>query len=169
MSPSVIPNAFVLHPKDDGKCTLKTHPRTLLPLLIATSLSFAACGKKEASPPTSNLVAPEKKSGSVESLIGDPKTEAPPPAPVPPVPNADHDPASPIAGNLDAPEPDSGQEAVLKELTAGLQVWLQVKDGYPKDLKQLADAKFITKVPTPPPGKKYAFDRAHHQVILVGQ
>ncbi len=62
---------------------------------------------------------------------------------------------------------ETAQEAVLKELTAGLQVWLQVKDGYPKDLKQLADAKFIKRVPPAPPGKQYVFDRAHHQVILV--
>ncbi len=55
----------------------------------------------------------------------------------------------------------------LRALNAALTFWLAAGRPFPKDLNQLAAAKLITRVPAPPPGKRFVLDAANQQVLLA--
>lgn len=58
------------------------------------------------------------------------------------------------------------QLQVLDEL---VQAWVMSQNSIPKDLQALVGAKMLTKVPTPPPGKRFAVDQKTGRVVLLNQ
>ena len=58
------------------------------------------------------------------------------------------------------------QLQVLDEL---LQAWVMSQNSIPKDLQALVGAKMLTKVPTPPSGKRFAVDQKTGRVVLLNQ
>lgn len=58
------------------------------------------------------------------------------------------------------------QLQVLDEL---LQAWVMSQNSVPKDLEELVRAKMLSKLPTPPPGKRFAIDQKAAQVVLVNR
>lgn len=69
-----------------------------------------------------------------------------------------------------APAPVSFQqeakEPTLEELNAAVQVWATAKGGSPKGFEDLVKAGYLSKVPTPPPGRTYVIDAPNIRVIL---
>ena len=58
------------------------------------------------------------------------------------------------------------QLQVLNEL---LQAWSMSKNSAPKDLNEFVTAGMLTKLPVPPPGKKFALNQQGTAVVLVNQ
>jgi hypothetical protein len=130
-------------------------------LCLAFSAFLLACGKKE----SPARPAPQSGGGvSVEALAGS-AAPAPPPQPGASAPN--ETPGADAAGDGPVANMTPEQEASLAEITQAIQTWMQVNSDYPKDFKQLVDAKLIKKLPTPPPGKRLAIDRKTIRVIYV--
>ena len=57
-------------------------------------------------------------------------------------------------------------EPTLKELNEALQAWFTSRGKAPASFEELAKARFISKVPTPPPGRPYVIDPEKLQVVL---
>jgi len=130
-------------------------------LCLAFSAALSACGKKET--PPSTAPAPQSGGGvSVEALAS---SAAPAPPPGAAAPN--EAPGATAAADGATANMSPEQEASLAEITQAIQTWMQVNSDYPKDFKQLVDAKLIKKLPTPPPGKRLAIDRKTIRVIYV--
>lgn len=56
------------------------------------------------------------------------------------------------------------QVQVLDEL---LQAWTMSKNDLPKDLEEFVKAGMLTRLPTPPPGKRFVIDRKSGHVVLT--
>ena len=90
--------------------------------------------------------------------------------PAPPTPSAPVHPSVPVvlatpqqaATATRASGPES--EAVNKALAMYVPL-----NGYPTDLNILVDGKVVTRLPTPPPGKKFGIDQAKMQLILLNE
>lgn len=67
---------------------------------------------------------------------------------------------TPAAFQLEAKEP------TLEELNSAVQVWFTAKGGSPKGFEDLVKAGYLSKVPTPPPGRTYVIDAPNIRVIL---
>jgi hypothetical protein len=88
----------------------------------------------------------------------------------PPPPSAPAHPSVPVA--LATPQQAatatraSGPESEAVNKALAMYVPL---NGYPTDLNILVDGKVVTKLPTPPPGKKFGIDQAKMQLILLNE
>jgi hypothetical protein len=58
------------------------------------------------------------------------------------------------------------QVQVLDEI---LQAWAMSNPELPKDLEEFVRAGMLTKIPTPPPGKRFMIDRKTGRVVLANQ
>ncbi len=58
------------------------------------------------------------------------------------------------------------QVQVLDEI---LQAWAMSNPELPKDLEEFVRAGMLTKIPTPPPGKRFLIDRKTARVVLANQ
>lgn len=58
------------------------------------------------------------------------------------------------------------KEPTLEELNSALQVWFTAKGGSPKGFDDLVKAGYLSKVPTPPPGRQYVIDAPNIRVIV---
>lgn len=58
------------------------------------------------------------------------------------------------------------QVQVLDEL---LQAWAMSNPELPKDLEEFVRAGMLTKIPPPPPGKRFLIDRKKARVVLANQ
>lgn len=70
-------------------------------------------------------------------------------------------PASPSAENVSI-----AKEPTLNELNDAVQAWFTSRGQAPASFEELAKAKFISKVPTPPPGRQYVIDKENLRVLL---
>lgn len=115
---------------------------TLLWIVAATAVTSIACKKSEPPPAPPLTITPKPGGAPV------PETAArPTPATVP------------IAQELDAKGINSDQEEQNRAaLNAALRAWLMMKPDVPKDMNELVAAKLISRVPPPPPGKKWVPD-----------
>lgn len=75
------------------------------------------------------------------------KKPAPPPAP-------------PVVDTANLKEP------TLDELNEAVQAWFTSRGQAPANFEELAKARFISKVPTPPPGRTYVIDAPNIRVVL---
>ncbi len=57
----------------------------------------------------------------------------------------------------------------LPALTAALREYCQWKMRVPKDMNELVASRYLTNLPAPPPGQKYAIDGTKLEVMLVNQ
>lgn len=79
-----------------------------------------------------------------------------------------------VAGCRKRPEPKpapvvtqtEAKEPTLEDLNNALQVWFTAKGGSPNGFEDLVKAGYISKVPTPPPGRTYVIDAANLRVVL---
>ena len=60
-------------------------------------------------------------------------------------------------------------EQAVAELNKGLELWTFQRNQPPKDLNELVTAGFLQRLPTPPAGKKFAFDPVKMRVQLVAE
>lgn len=107
----------------------------------------------------------------------DPSTQATP-STAPAAPKGEFTPAPAVPANSPAAKAHSEMDQklasgnvqlqlqVLDEL---LQAWVMSQNSIPKDLQALVGAKMLTKVPTPPPGKRFAVDQKTGRVVLLNQ
>ena len=78
-------------------------------------------------------------------------------------------------GTPDYIPPAKSQEFVvngqidLPALTVALREYCQWKMRIPKDLNELVASKYLTNLPAPPYGQKYAIDPTRIEVMLVNQ
>jgi len=57
----------------------------------------------------------------------------------------------------------------LPALTAALRQYCQWKMRVPKDMNELVVSRYLTNLPAPPPGQKYAIDPTRLEVLIVNQ
>lgn len=60
-------------------------------------------------------------------------------------------------------------EVYLKTLTDLLNGWAMSKNSVPTNVEDFVKVKMISRLPTPPPGKRLAIDRKAIKVVLVDQ
>lgn len=60
----------------------------------------------------------------------------------------------------------AAKEPTLNELNEAVQAWFTSRGQAPTSLEELAKARFISKVPTPPPGRQYVIDKENLRVVL---
>lgn len=60
-------------------------------------------------------------------------------------------------------------EEAVAELNRSLELWTFQRNTPPKDLNELVTAGYLKQLPTPPSGKKFAFDPAKMRVQLVAE
>lgn len=97
-----------------------------------------------------------------QTATGEPAAPAPAPAAA----------VSPQAAALTAIQRDLASaepEVYLPRLTELLNAWVMTKNDFPKDVDDFVKTKMISKLPTPPPGKKLAIDRQGMRVVLADQ
>lgn len=58
------------------------------------------------------------------------------------------------------------KEPTLTELNEAVQAWFTSRGQAPASLEELAKAKFISKVPTPPRGQQYVIDAQNLRVVV---
>jgi hypothetical protein len=143
--------------------------KKLFCLFVVASVSLVGCRKKEAQVPESpassdaSAVAVETAPSPVSPVPpppGTPVAEAPPTEPMPDIKDN-----LPTAANDASLAPG----AVHQPLTLALHRYFESRNQMPQNFQQLVAAKFIDKIPTLPPGKKFAIDRRHLQVVVVNQ
>lgn len=63
------------------------------------------------------------------------------------------------------------EEIALPELNRALQVWVMNNGSIPRNLNELTNFPAFAgrRLPTPPPGKKLAYDPATKQIIFADQ
>ncbi|MEK6536624.1 MAG: hypothetical protein AABZ63_03990 [Actinomycetota bacterium] len=72
---------------------------------------------------------------------------------------------------LPAPLPSTATtpEEAVAELNRALELWTFKRGQPPKDLNELVTAGYLQRLPTPPAGKKFAFDPVKMRVQLVAE
>ncbi|MFM8469257.1 MAG: hypothetical protein ACKODH_04710 [Limisphaerales bacterium] len=85
-------------------------------------------------------------------------------------PGCKRKPANPPAA-LPVPVPSTAltPEQAVAELNRCLELWTFQRNQPPKDLNELVTAGYLQRLPTPPAGKKFAFDPAKMRVQLVAE
>jgi hypothetical protein len=68
-----------------------------------------------------------------------------------------------------APPNSSVNGPVERPLTEALQRYVEATGKMPADFNALIKANYIKQLPALPPGKHFAIDRRHMQVVIVGQ
>lgn len=68
-----------------------------------------------------------------------------------------------------APPNSSKSNPVDLPLTEALQRYNEANGKMPDTFQVLVTDKYLRALPTPPPGKRYAIDRPHMQVVLINQ
>lgn len=64
------------------------------------------------------------------------------------------------------PVQKEAKEPTLEELNSALEVWFTAKGGSPKGFEDLVKAGYLSKVPTPPPGRQYVIDPQTFRVVV---
>ena len=142
--------------------------KLLLVALVVTGALLLGCGRKAAPPPQPL----EKGNGgaSVESLLSKPATEQPanpaagvtPPSGPPPKP-VNEEKAAPLPGET-AYDPKN-----LDTINYAVRKFFSQIGRPPRDVSELVARGYISKVPVPPPGKKYIYDPAEQEFKLVAK
>lgn len=72
---------------------------------------------------------------------------------------------------LPAPPPSTATtpEQAVAEINKALELWTFQRNQPPKDLSELVTAGYLQRLPTPPAGKKFAFDPVKMRVQLVAE
>lgn len=60
-------------------------------------------------------------------------------------------------------------EQSVAEINKALELWIFQRNQPPKDLNELVTAGYLQSLPTPPAGKKFAFDPVKMRVQLVAE
>ncbi|NBV22040.1 MAG: hypothetical protein EBS05_08990 [Proteobacteria bacterium] len=60
----------------------------------------------------------------------------------------------------------NAKEPTLAEMNEAVQAWVTSRGRAPESLEELAKARFISKVPTPPAGRQYVIDKDKFRVVL---
>ena len=113
--------------------------------ILAAAFLLTGCGKKtEAPPPAQPVAQPQAPAPTVQQ----PATPSP---------------AAPVVTSQTTTKVNA--EPDLDALSRAVRVWALDHDGMPRDFQEFAANPGVV-IPPPPPGKKYAFDRKKH-IILV--
>src|SRR5205809_247030 len=124
-------------------------PRTafrLKRLFFLTALAFSGCGKKGGTPATQGNGDHATTATSVVAM-NKPGT----PGYIPPAESQ----VFVVNGQID-----------LAALTTALRYYCKWKMRVPKDLNELVTSRYLTNLPAPPPGQKYAIDPTYLEVKL---
>lgn len=72
---------------------------------------------------------------------------------------------------LPAPPPSTATtpEQAVAEINRSLELWTFQRNQPPKDLNELVTAGYLQRLPTPPAGKKFAFDPVKMRAQLVAE
>ena len=130
--------------------------------LAASTLAFGGCRKRGGTAASSPGTTDPKASSS--SAPAAPKGEF---TPAPAVP-ADS-PAAKAHREMDEKLASGNVQLQLQVLNELVQAWVMSQNSTPKSLQVLVEAKMLTKLPNPPPGKRFAVDQKTTQVVLVNQ
>lgn len=126
-------------------------------------LVTVGCRKRSPSAP----VAAEQSSTGEAQPAAAPQSTQPAPATAPAASSSSTDKAE---DRLPTAPPGSYKtNPVDMKLTEALQRHVEATGKMPADFNALVTGKYISKLPPPPPGKRFAVDRANLQVVLLGQ
>ena len=136
-----------------------------LALLLAVSLT-SACRKRPAVPaPPPPPTEPSANPAPAGLPTAPSAAAAPAPAQAISAPGVDR-----IEDRLPTAPPNSSKtNPVDRTLTEALQRYNEANGKMPADFTVLVTSKHLKALPTPPPGKSYALDRPHMQVVLINQ
>lgn len=129
---------------------------------LLTALLAVGCRKKPAA--TDSSATATGSDPSAASAPAAPKGEF---TPAPAVP-ADS-PAAKAHRELDQKLASGNVQQQVQVLDELLQAWVMAKGVIPKDLEELVKAKMLSKVPTAPPGKRFAVDQKTGRAVVVSQ
>jgi hypothetical protein len=115
-----------------------------------------------------------RKRSQPASPPAEPAAIEPTPATTPAAPTAKPAISTPgvdkIEDRLPTAPPNSSQSnPVDQKLTEALHRYNERTGKMPMDFNVLVAGKFIETIPKAPPGKRYAIDRLHMQVVLINQ
>ncbi|MBI3878339.1 MAG: hypothetical protein HY300_20645 [Verrucomicrobia bacterium] len=132
--------------------------KRIIASIALLGLTLTGC-KKKTTPAEAPVVPPPPQAVNAATT---PDGTAPAPAPG----------VSPRAAALNAIERDmmsSNPEVYLKTLTDLLNGWVMSKNSVPTNVEDFVNAKMISRLPVPPPGKRLGIDRKAMRVVLVDQ
>jgi hypothetical protein len=118
---------------------------------VLAVICLVGCGKSKSDAPPAPAAAP--KSASIEADPG----AAPPPPPT--AATTADSPAAEGTGEVTAPG--------LEEINRALNAYTMGQMKEPSTLEDLVKAGFIKKLPTPPPGKRFALNANRTAVVVV--
>ena len=128
--------------------------------LLAAALAVG-CRKRSTGPaPDAGAGAPSQPSSGGATTPAPAGTFTPAPA----VP-ADS-PAAKAQKELDQKLASGNVQLQLQVLDDLVQSWVMSKGSLPKELEELVQAKMLTSLPTPPPGKRFVIDPKRGHVVL---
>ena len=124
-----------------------------------------ANGCRRRSEPTPATAEPSSSSGTSVAAPNAPAAHQPPTPPAASAPGGakaeDRLPTAPSGSYKTVP--------VDKKLTEALQRHVEATGKMPSDFNALVTGKYLAALPTPPPGKRFAVDRANLQVVVLDQ
>lgn len=125
------------------------------------SFSLVGCKKGDTSPAAGSS---SSKPAAMPKVPAVASSEPAPPPPGEPGTSSAPAPVAPAA----APQPEGSKDPVVL-ITEGLMNFMLAKERAPKDLNELVSTGYLKALPTPPPGKKFAYEPTKLAVTLVNQ
>jgi hypothetical protein len=125
---------------------------------------FSAGCRKRASTNAANAPVPAETAPGGATPTQTPKGAFVPALPVP----ADA-PAAKAQTELDRKLASGNPQVQVQVLDEILQAWAMSNPELPKDLEEFVRAGMLTKIPSPPPGKRFLIDRKTARVVLANQ
>lgn len=139
--------------------------RTCLLLLTLAAVSVSGCRKRSQPAPT-----PAEQPASEQTPVAPQPARAANPAVAAPSAPVSAPGVDRIEDRLPtAPSGSSKSNPVDLKLTEALQRYNEANGKMPPDFNALVTGKYISQMPQPPAGKQFAVDRAHMQVVVIGQ
>jgi len=137
--------------------------KSVLFVCILATLVSAGCRKRASTTAANAPVTPEN------APAGATATQTPKGAFVPALPVPADAPAAKAQTELDRKLASGNPQVQVQVLDEILQAWAMSNPELPKDLEDFVRAGMLTKIPPPPPGKRFLIDRKSARVVLANQ
>lgn len=138
----------------------------LLPLLLLVSLVVFSPGCRRRSQTAAPSTPP---ADTATPTPANPSGSAAPVANASALPATQNPPAIEVDRLPTAPPGSSRTLPTNLPLTEALQRHMEATGKFPSDFNALVTGKYISSLPQPPAGKRFAVDRANLQVVIIGQ
>lgn len=143
--------------------------RTLVYTALAAGLCLAGCGEKQPPQDSANIPKPDLPAIPTKHDQAKPGVAPPPPpgAPVPPAAQAP--PKTSTHVEVPGATDENGVDVGLNKLNEALRRFVNDTERLPTGLEELVKSGVIQRIPTPPPGKRYAIDSKSKTALIVNK